>query len=271
MPDADTGDLFIAETIPVAKSPPITSTPATNATRLLSLRAMIPFLGVRLQPRPAGALPAAAQGRRISDHRDVRSGGWPTRTVRVGRPTSTAGETTRVLLCFGRFRQFERVAVDPLGHGAAADALRANAHRLSRAVGRGYVDPLQVGAKLPTADAGYLRAHPAEVFGLAAMGHRVAQDGLLSTDFTCLGHSRHSPLGQYCQHWAKPSIYRPAGRCKGTSYESGAERKRPCTAATFASHGSILFRSSTRDTIHESGAPQGRRISPSFPYFSKVS
>ena len=47
------------------------------------------------------------------------------------------------------------------------------------------------------------------------MGHRIAQDGLLSTHFTYLSHSRHSPLGQSRRQGAKPPIYRPAGDARG--------------------------------------------------------
>jgi hypothetical protein len=94
-----------------------------------------------------------------------------------------------------RFRELERGVTDSLHDGTAADALRANSHGLARTVGRGHMDLLKIRPELPPADPGYLRTHPAKVFGLPAMGHLIAQGGLLSADFTLLGHSQGLPVG----------------------------------------------------------------------------
>ena len=105
--------------------------------------------------------------------------------------------------------------MDALRDRAATDALRTDAHCLPRPIGRGYVDPLQVGAKLPTADAGHFSSHPAEVFGLAAMGHLVAQHGLFSANLTYLGHTNALQQGQCCRHAANLLIYPLAAAMQG--------------------------------------------------------
>ena len=118
-------------------------------------------------------------------------------------------------------RQFERIALPSLRHGAATDALGANSHRFSCAVGRSHMDTLQVGAKLATGDAGDFCTHPAKVFGFTSMGNLIAQSGLLSTNFTCLSHSRHSPLGQSCRHGDKRlNIPAGPGDARGTSWRA---------------------------------------------------
>ena len=88
------------------------------------------------------------------------------------------------LLLFRRFRQFEGRLPNRLDYRAAAETLRANAHRFSRAVGCADMHVLQVRAELAARDAGHFSTHPAEVFRLTAMRHRIAHDGLLSTHFT---------------------------------------------------------------------------------------
>ena len=89
------------------------------------------------------------------------------------------------------------------------------------------MDTLQVGAKLATGDAGDFRAHPAKVFGFTSMGDLIAQSGLLSTNFTCLSHSRHSPLGQSCRHGDKRSnIPAGPGDARGLLIRGKAERGR---------------------------------------------
>lgn len=128
--------------------------------------------------------------------------------------------------------------MDALGHRAAANALGANPHGLVRAVGRRHMDPLQIRAKHPSADAGHLRTHTTEVFSLTTMSHRVAKAGLLSAHFTCLRHSTRSPLGQSCRHRGKGSnIPAIQGNARGFFFR-GPPRKRRWQHGLL-SHGAI--------------------------------
>jgi hypothetical protein len=97
-------------------------------------------------------------------------------------------------LLFGLFGEFEWGLTNDLFDRAAANAPGADAEGFPRAIGRTYVNALEIRLELPPGNAGHLRANSAEVFSLSAMGHRIAHDRLFSTNLTFLRHG-YSPFG----------------------------------------------------------------------------
>src|SRR5690349_13221001 len=115
-------------------------------------------------------------------------------SVSSSRPSSETFSTSwrvsaaAILLLGARLGgQAERSRSHQLGDHAAAEALRADLHRLVGAVDG---DPhlLQVGLELPARDAGDLGADAAQVLGLAARGNLVPHCGTLPADLTFPSH-----------------------------------------------------------------------------------
>lgn len=102
-----------------------------------------------------------------------------------GGATSCRQHAVELFLRLGLvFRQLERYVANAFLHGAAADALRANANGFVRAVVRGDLDPLQVRLERTFGQAGDFRPKSAKVFRLTARRHLIAERPPFSATFT---------------------------------------------------------------------------------------
>ena len=87
--------------------------------------------------------------------------------------------------------QHKWLLLDRLANSAAADALNADLHALSPALGQSSSDSLQIGAELATCDSGLLCTDTTQVFGFTACFNRVACRSSLATNFT---NACHDPI-----------------------------------------------------------------------------
>lgn len=100
--------------------------------------------------------------------------------------------------CLGAFDcaggELERGVANSLGHGAAAEALRAGADRGVGSVGSRDADALQVGFELASRNAGHLGADAPQILRFTANRHAVAQHGCFTANLAMHGHRRRLEL-----------------------------------------------------------------------------
>ena len=115
-------------------------------------------------------------------------------------------------------RDVERLDLDRLANGTAANALDAHTHRLILAVGHRHVDLLQVRNEFSPGDPGDFGSDPTEVLRLTTGLNAVAHLHFFAARFALSCHQISRRIGYFCRFsvfWARQYTWAAAGREAG--------------------------------------------------------